>query len=127
MRMSYLLENENRRTPDARHTLASFSLPCIKALVLRGSKIAHMRILCNSQALNIDFESSKVICCVADSVGVSKIFAHEIVKPDYSVFAFGISAKKQTEVENMQNAKEIEERMRRIETWTCRSKAHEMR
>lgn len=60
-------------------------------------------------------------------MGVSKIFAHEIVKPDYSVFAFGISAKKQTEVKNMQNVKELEERVRRIENWTCRSRAHDMR
>jgi hypothetical protein len=127
MRMSCLLENENRRAPDARYTVASFFLPHIKALERRRSKIVPMRIRCNSQALNTDFESSKLICCVPDSVGISKIFVHEIVKPDYSVFAFGISAKKQTGVKNMQNAKEIEERMRRIETWTCRSKAHEMR
>jgi hypothetical protein len=67
------------------------------------------------------------MCCVLDSTGVSKIFAPEIVKPDYSVFALGTSARKQFEVKNMQDTKEMEERIRRIETWTYRSKTHEMR
>jgi hypothetical protein len=82
--------------------------------------------MCVSRVLNTDFESSRLICCVPDYGGGSKIFAHEIVKPDYSVFAFGISARKLFEVKNMQNTKEMEELMRRIETWTYRSKAHEM-
>jgi len=68
-----------------------------------------------------------LICCVLESIGVSKIFAHSIVKPDCSVFAFGISARrKEFEVKNMQDTKEMEERIRRTEIWMYRSKTHEM-
>ena len=43
---------------------------------------------------NTDCESSRLICDVPPYVGTGKVFAWEIVKPDYSVFAFGISAGK---------------------------------
>lgn len=73
-----------------------------------------------------DCESSRLIWCVLDSIGVSKIFAHNIVKSDCSVFAFGISTRREFEVKNMQDMKEMEERTRRIEIWMYRSRTHEM-
>jgi hypothetical protein len=73
-----------------------------------------------------DFKSIMLICRAAGSSGTSKIFAHNIVKPDYSVFALGTSATEKFEVKNMQNTKETEERTRRIEIWTHRSKTQQM-
>jgi hypothetical protein len=59
--------------------------------------------------------------------GGSQIFAQKIVKSDHSVFAFGISARKQLEVKNMQNAKETQERMKRIGLWKYRVIAQKTR
>jgi hypothetical protein len=61
------------------------------------------------------------------SAGASQIFAHKIVKPEHSVFAFGISAEEQFEVKNMQDEKETQEQLRRIEIWTHRAMMCKMR
>jgi len=58
--------------------------------------------------------------------GASKIFAYKIVEPEYSVFAFGISARHQPEVKNMQDTKETQERMKRIEIWKYRVRNQEL-
>jgi hypothetical protein len=50
----------------------------------------------------------------------------KIVESEYSVFAFGTSARNQSEVKNMQNTKEMLERMRRIETWKYRVRNQEL-
>jgi hypothetical protein len=73
-----------------------------------------------------DFESIRLICNVLHSVGASKIFAYELVEPEYSAFTFGISARKQFEVINMQNVKETQERIRRIENWKYKAMVHEI-
>ena len=87
--ISILLQFGHRYTFSIFHHLL-FHLSCTKARATWVSLDYYSIVL--QLGPNTEFESSRLICDVPYSIGSSKIFALTIVKPDYSVFAFGMSA-----------------------------------